>query len=89
METSNNGERIHVLLIEDNTVDTRVITELLKDTRDGRFDLSAAPTLAEGLSRLATGSVDAVLLDLGLPDSQGFDTFQALAEWASRRPLLY
>ena len=31
--------------------------------------------LSEGLERLAGGEVDLVLLDLGLPDSRGLDTF--------------
>ncbi|MBA7704467.1 hypothetical protein ES703_113277 [subsurface metagenome] len=32
-------------------------------------------TLKKGLARLAEGGVDLVLLDLGLPDSRGLDTF--------------
>ncbi len=39
-----------------------------------RFDVSYAGSLAEGLDRLAIGGIDAVLLDLALPDSQGIET---------------
>jgi PAS domain S-box-containing protein len=88
MKTPDNDERIRVLLIEDNPVDVRLITELLRDTPDGKFDVQAAPTLAEGLSRLSAESADIVLLDLGLPDSQGFDTFHAIAEWTSGLPII-
>ena len=35
-------------------------------------------SLAEAAAALSAASFDAVLLDLGLPDSQGLDTFHAL-----------
>ena len=34
--------------------------------------------LSKGIDRLAAGNIDAVLLDLGLPDSQGIDTFEKI-----------
>ncbi|MGA7613828.1 MAG: response regulator [Thermoanaerobaculia bacterium] len=37
------------------------------------MEIESATTLADGLVRLAEG-FDAVLVDLGLPDSQGLDT---------------
>ena len=33
------------------------------------------PRLSDGLERLDKGGIDLVLLDLGLPDSRGLDTF--------------
>jgi signal transduction histidine kinase len=69
------SERITVLLIEDNPTDARLIEESLAGTTDGPFDLEIAETLASGLERLAAGGVDALLLDLALPDSVGHETF--------------
>jgi signal transduction histidine kinase len=69
------SERIKVLLIEDNPSDARLIEESLAGATDGPFDLEIAETLASGLERLAGGGVDALLLDLALPDSVGHETF--------------
>jgi PAS domain S-box-containing protein len=86
--TTGHDELIRILLIEDNPVDVRLITELLKDTSDGRFEVHTARTLSEGLSHLSTDETDVVLLDLGLPDSQGFETFHSVAKQAPHLPVV-
>ena len=65
---------VKVLLIEDNPGDARLIREMLREVRDTRFELECADRLSAGLERLRNGGIDIVLLDLGLPDSQGLDT---------------
>lgn len=64
-----------VLLIEDNPGEARLIQEALGETGDDCLDLETVATLAAGLQRLSAGGVDAVLLDLALPDSFGLETF--------------
>jgi signal transduction histidine kinase len=66
---------IRVLLIEDNPGDARLIRELLAKEKGGSFRLECVDRLSAGIERLAGGNIDVVLLDLGLPESQGFDTF--------------
>jgi two-component system, NarL family, sensor histidine kinase UhpB len=66
---------IKVLLIEDNPGDARLIREMLAEADNGSFALEWVPRLADGLERLNQGEIDLVLLDLGLPDSRGQDTF--------------
>jgi diguanylate cyclase (GGDEF)-like protein len=71
---------IRVLIVEDNPGDARLIREHLSGARvtgtlAPAFQLVLADRLAAGLARLAEGGIDAVLLDLSLPDSQGLDTF--------------
>jgi signal transduction histidine kinase len=70
-------QRFKILLIEDSQAEVRLIQELLADeTRsDGLFDLDCADRLGTGLVRLSAGGIDALLLDLSLPDSQGSMTF--------------
>ena len=70
-----NSEITRVLLIEDNPGDARLIREMLAEARGGLFDLECADRFSTGLERLAAGGIDVVLLDLGLPDGQGLDTF--------------
>lgn len=67
--------RLKVLLVEDNPSDARLIQETLADATEEPFDLEIADTLTAGLQRLAAGGIDAMLLDLALPDSFGQDTF--------------
>jgi two-component system, sensor histidine kinase and response regulator len=67
--------RLKVLLVEDNAADARLIQESLAERSDEPFDLETVETLDMGLKRLSAGGIDAMLLDLGLPDSFGAETF--------------
>ncbi len=79
-----NTEPIRVLLIEDNPGDARLVKENLAVAGTQLFHLDWAPDLAAGLAHLAANSVDAILLDLGLPDSSGFATFEKVHARAPR-----
>jgi diguanylate cyclase (GGDEF)-like protein len=68
---------MRVLLIENNDDDARLIQEKLARAREPVY-LEHVDRLSNGIDRLATGDIDVVLLDLGLPDSQGFDTFATI-----------
>ncbi len=67
-----------LLLIEDNAGDVRLIEEMLRESQGIYFDLRSAGRLEEALSRLKEQAFDALLLDLGLPDSQGLGTLARL-----------
>lgn len=83
------GDRpLRVLLIEDNPADARMIREMLEGLRDVSLELETADRLSTGLARLADGERDVALLDLSLPDSQGFDTFLKLREKAGGVPVV-
>ncbi|MGB9008536.1 MAG: ATP-binding protein [Candidatus Acidiferrales bacterium] len=74
-------KRFKILLVEDNAGDARLIQESLSDATGEPFDLEIADRLAPALRRLSGGGIDALLLDLGLPDSKGQETFdQAKAQ---------
>jgi two-component system cell cycle sensor histidine kinase/response regulator CckA len=79
---------LRVLLIEDNPADARMIHEMLKGLRDRVPELTTADSLSTGIETLARGGQDAVLLDLSLPDSQGFDTFLKVREQAGAVPIV-
>lgn len=64
-----------VLLIEDNPGDAKLVSMMLARSRGVSFQLETRDRLAPGLERLAQGGIDALLLDLSLPDSHGFETF--------------
>ena len=61
------------MVIEDNPGDARLVKEALSEIGGTRFELHFAERISTGIERLAEGTVDVVLLDLGLPDSAGLD----------------
>ena len=79
---------ITVLLVEDNPGDARLILELLGEVQAQAFDLERVDRLDDALARLAHSGVDVVLLDLGLPDSQGLDTFVRARRGAPNEPIV-
>jgi len=85
---------VRVLLVEDSAADVDLIREALADAEldpvlDGpALRLDQVDRLADALERLAQGGVDLVLLDLSLPDSQGFETFARLERAAPGTPIV-
>jgi len=60
-----------VLLIAAKAADKARVAEALHAIRSEPYRLEVASSLAEGLTRIKHGRVDAMLLDLSLPDSTG------------------
>jgi two-component system, NarL family, sensor histidine kinase UhpB len=81
-------DSIRVLLIEDDPGDARLVEEALSETVKPHFTFTHAERLATGLLKLAVEGADAVLLDLGLPDSQGLETLEAVRTFAPRTPIV-
>jgi two-component system cell cycle sensor histidine kinase/response regulator CckA len=66
---------MQILLVEDNPTDVLLLEEALEEARASEFELTIVRRLDEALVLLRNKTFDAVLLDLGLPDSQGLETF--------------
>lgn len=77
-----------ILLIEDSDLQAQVIQRELAHSRKTAFSVETASRLADGLERAARGGIDAVLLDLNLPDSQGVETFARLSARAPALPVV-
>ena len=77
-----------VLILTSNADDARILHQTLGNARDGPFDLEDAATLADGLRRVQHGQIDAILVDLLLPDSQGLACFDRLHAAARHIPIL-
>lgn len=82
------SEPIKILLVEDNPGDVRLIREMLKEAKTSMATLEDTPSLMTAVERLGKGGIDAVLLDLGLPDSQGINTFVKLHHQFPRTPIV-
>jgi diguanylate cyclase (GGDEF)-like protein/PAS domain S-box-containing protein len=65
-------------LIENDPAAAHEIRAALAAAVDRSFDMEWVRQLSEGLTRLDRRGIDAVLLNLSLPDSQGIETFDKL-----------
>ena len=81
-------QAIHVLLIEDNPIEQRLIQKSLAEVDPGSIRLTGADRLADGLELLRREIFDVLLLDLNLPDSMGLDTVRATLAYAPSMPIV-
>jgi two-component system cell cycle sensor histidine kinase/response regulator CckA len=73
------GDRIHVLLVEDNPGDARLVRGILEHDESSAFTVRHVSTLEEGMRSLAPGSgIAVILLDLGLPDGIGLECLRRI-----------
>ena len=79
---------INVLLVEDNPGDARLVKEMLAEVKGSPFSLARAERLDEGMERLDAEKIDVILLDLSLPDSCGFETFNRMMAAAPDIPIV-
>lgn len=79
---------LSILLVEDNPGDRRLICEMLAEARSVTFDIKHADRLQAGLEHLGGNRVDIVLLDLGLPDSQGLETLSKMYAQVTEVPIV-
>ena len=70
---------MNILLVEDNPGDARLIKEMLKEDNAAEITLQHVERLSAALVVLEKEEVDVILLDLGLPDSQGIETVESIA----------
>src|SRR5688572_428526 len=70
---------MRVLHIEDDAGEARLLEETIRGLAlSSRWEGMRASTLEKGLQLIKRGGFDAVLLDLGLPDSQGLESLRAV-----------
>lgn len=79
---------MHILLIEDNPGDARLIHELIMNGDASEIVLEKCTMLKDGLAMITADPPDIVLLDLSLPDSYGLGTIQKLREHTSHIPIV-
>ena len=69
-----------VALVIDDEVQIRRLLRVVLESAD--YQVHEAETAAQGLADAATRRPDVVLLDLGLPDSDGVNVLRRLREWS-------
>jgi len=80
---------LRILLVEDNPGDVRLVKEMLAEgSKQLVFKIEQVDTLAAGIEKIRKEKFDAVLLDLGLPDSKGLETFYSLHAVSPDLPII-
>jgi len=80
---------VRVLLVEDNPGDVDLVRAYMEDAQHALgFAVDSCDRLAAALKHLDSSSYAAVILDLGLPDSQGLATFEAIHVRTPDLPIL-
>jgi len=78
-----------VLLIEDSPQYAQLVQHWLAHVSGtAGFILNWTDSLADGMNRLERGGVDVILLDLGLPDCSGMETFIQTRNRAPKTPIV-
>lgn len=81
-------KHITVLLLEDSVIAARLVEHLLKSSLPDHT-LLKVETLQDGMEQLDRNpAIDAVLLDLNLPDSSGLATFKKVHDHRSSAPIV-
>ena len=79
-------EPIKILLVEDNPGDARLVAEMLRE--EPGIAVATVDRLDVALQRLRGERPDLILLDLGLPDSQGPATLRGVTAAAPAVPVI-
>ncbi|MEO5373180.1 MAG: EAL domain-containing protein [Alphaproteobacteria bacterium] len=80
---------LRVLLVEDYPATARLIQTLLERGEPHEFEVTIAGSIAQVERLLGGGALfDAILCDLGLPDSSGIETLDDILSLAPRVPVI-
>ena len=75
----------HILIAED---EERIAAFVAKGLRTAGYEATAVTTGDDALGRVRAGGVDLVILDLGLPDLDGFQVLRRLREAGHTLPVI-
>lgn len=82
------SNKIIVLLVEDDSGDAFFVQEILSEQKERPVEIIWMQNIGSALERLGGGDIDAILLDLSLPDGSGLDTFFRVHSYAPSIPIV-
>jgi len=77
-----------VLLIEDNEDAMWLVKYAIEDYGRGRYRLAWASSLIDGLEQMSRSAIDIILLDLGLPETSGAESYAWIRQIAPKTPVV-
>ncbi len=88
VEYSTPAVPIRALLVEDNPGDVLLLRQMLRKFTSPPIELISTERLDGACRHLAESTYDIILLDLSLPDTQGYATFERLQKVVSLTPIV-
>jgi len=82
------GKPISVLLVEDTEASRELILDIFHDSTIGTFSLTPKNRMKEAQLFLQQNHVDLIILDLGLPDSNGLETLESITTVVDSTPII-
>jgi len=79
---------LSVLLVEDNPGDAHLIQMYFGNGHRETFHLRVVDRISDAIREVEENAPDAILLDLGLPDSQGLETLDRIFEKSDGAPIV-
>src|ERR1043166_9266427 len=79
---------VNVLIVEDNDEHVRLLRQMLLQSEATHFHPIRFDMLGPALERARIPGIDAILLDLTLPDSDGINTFSRMQQAAPETPIV-
>src|SRR6202045_2811139 len=77
-----------LLLVEDNPLDARLLREMFTEQASHYTDFTHVESMGEAEKLLSERTFDIIVLDLGLPDTQGLGAVRRAHAAAPRLPLV-
>jgi DNA-binding NarL/FixJ family response regulator len=79
---------LKILLIEDSPTDALLLRQLLLQVSEFPFEMEHVIDLETAVKNMSVNSYDAIISDLGLPDSFGIKTYHRIREHAPLTPVI-
>ncbi|GEM_PF-983818 len=84
----NENHTINTLIIEDNEGDVRLFEIMMRNAENITFVTRNSDSIASALVLIESEEFDIILLDLGLPDSQGLATVSTILKHCGEIPVI-
>jgi two-component system sensor histidine kinase UhpB len=79
---------LKILLIEDSPTDALLLRELLRQVTEFAFEMDHVLDLDSAVKTMSVNNFDAIVSDLGLPDSAGIKTYESIRKSAPHTPVI-
>jgi diguanylate cyclase (GGDEF)-like protein len=88
MTTAVLSKAIDILLVENSPEDVKMFRKSLAETGEDHYELTCVGRLTDTIQELDNGEYNIIIMDLSLPDSQGFNTFISVRMHAPGVPII-
>ena len=82
------NKKIKIIYLEDDIVDLEILEEYLKQVENFNFDLTRVENMSSLTRNLQDEEYDIILMDLGLKETRGLDTYRQYCQQGFSFPVI-